>query len=621
MIAPGTQNPSNRYLRPELQGATETFLPFSRSELNKSLTERFQDQVNKYPNRLAIGHSSGDLTYDQLNRAANVVAQKILALAPNGTRPIALLFHSDTAMIIALLGVLKAGRYCVPLDPSHPVSRTKRIVEEVQPEILITNHDGVEKTHALALTGTKILNIEEHPFDSNETTLDLPILPKSLAFVLFTSGTTGHPKGVMITHQFLMHLVMYHTNTRYICSEDRFSSLTRCHHIGGIADVFRALLNGAGLFPYDLRNQAMRDLVTWLIDKRITTLHCVPTIFRMVIDVLPPNEPLPYLRLLHLGGEPVTKRDVELYKERFSDHCVLVNNFGSSETGPLGQYFVTKQTQMSDNIVPIHLEVEDKEIFLANKTTATNGNGVIGEIAVRSQYLSPGYWEKSDQDPARRFTEQADTTRTFFTGDLGQIESGGVILYKGRKDQQVKIRGFRVDLIEIEANIRNLMVCKDVAVLTRTSDQDGLQLVAYIVPGQDSMSDASLLRSQLSNLLPGYMVPEEVFFLESLPRTATGKVDRQVLSKEAQGRDRETIECIAPQNDLEEGLIKIWKDLLNVPTIGTRNRFMDLGGNSLIATRVANQIYDWLDIRLSIGDILAHQTVEELATHIVNTHS
>ncbi|MGD9851993.1 MAG: AMP-binding protein [Nitrospirales bacterium] len=609
---------------PELQGTSETFLPFSRAELDKSLTERFQDQVNKYPNRLAIGHSSGDLTYDQLNRAANVVARRVLALIPNGTRPIALLFHSDTAMIIALLGVLKAGRYCVPLDPSHPVGRNRLIVEEAQPEILITNHDGVEKINDLALTSTKILNIEElssDSSDSDETPLDLPILPKSLAFVLFTSGTTGHPKGVVITHQFLMHLVMYHTNTRHICSEDRFSSLTRCHHIGGIADVFRALLNGAGLFPYDLRNQTMGELVTWLIEKRITTLHCVPTIFRMIIDVLPPDEPLPYLRLLHLGGEPMTKRDVELYKERFSDHCVLVNNFGSSETGPLGQYFVTKQTQVPDNIVPIHLKVEDKEIFLANTMAAPDGNGVIGEIAVRSRYLSPGYWEKSDQDPARRFTEQGDTTRTFFTGDLGQRDSGGVILYKGRKDHQVNIRGFRVDLIEIEANIRNLIVCKDVAVLTRTSDEDGLRLVAYVVPGQDSMSDTSLLRSQLSTLLPGYMIPEEVFFLESLPRTATGKVDRQTLSTEAQGRDRETIECIAPQNDLEEGLIKIWKDLLTVPSVGIRNRFMDLGGNSLIATRMANRIYDWLGIRLSIGDILGHQTVEELASHIVKTHS
>lgn len=612
---------SNQYPMPALQEIGETFSPFLRTELDKSLTERFQDQVLQYPHRLAIGHSSGDLTYDQLHRASNVVARRVSALVPRGKRPVALLFHSDKDMIIAILGVLKAGGYCVPLDLSHPVGRNQLIIEEAKPELLITNYDGIGKTQHLALTGTKILNIGDPPPDSDDTSLDLPILPKSLAFVLFTSGTTGHPKGVVITHQFLMHLVMYHTNTRQICPEDRFSSLTRCHHIGGIADVFRALLNGAGLFPYDLRNQTMMELVTWLSEKRISTLHCVPTIFRMIMDILPSDESLPYLRLLHLGGEPVTKRDVELYKKRFSDHCILVNNFGSSETGPLGQYFVTKQTPISENIVPIHLEVEDKEIFLANKTEATHGEGMIGEIAVRSQYLSPGYWEKSDQDPTRRFTEEGDTTRTFFTGDLGLEGCDGVILYKGRKDHQVNIRGFRVDLIEIEANIRNLTACKDVAVLTRTSDQHDLQLVAYVVPAQGLISDESLLRSQLSDLLPGYMVPEEFFFLESLPRTATGKVDRQTLSTEARGRDRKPIECMAPQNDLEEELIKIWKDLLAVPAIGIRNRFTDLGGNSLIATRMANRIYDWLGIRLSIGDILGHQTVEELATHIVQTNS
>ncbi len=603
---------------PEHGLSTETFQPFARSELEKSLTERFQHQVNQFPNRLAIGHSTGDLTYDELNRKANVVARKVLERVLPGTRPVALLFHSDTDMIVALLGVLKAGHFSVPLDPSHPAGRNAMIVQEVQPDLLLTNHQGAEHSEALALHVTNILNIEEIPNGTNETNLDGPNLPRSLAFVLFTSGTTGAPKGVVITHQLLMHLVMYHTNTRQICSDDRFSSLTRCHHIGGIADVFRALLNGAGLFPYDLRIQTVGELIEWLIDRHITILHCVPTIFRMLMDQLPSGELLPSLRLIHLGGEPVTKRDVELYQERFSGHCLLVNNFGSSETGPLGQYFVTKNTKLSHTIVPIHLKVEDKEIFLVNRTPLPDGQGEVGEIAVRSQYLSPGYWEKSDNDPVERFVDKRNRFRTFLTGDLGQMGPDGLILYKGRKDHQVNLRGFRVDLIEVEARIRNITDCKDVAVVAGVSVEEEVQLVAYLVSKQDIEPEVTVLRKRLSDILPGYMIPEEFYFLDQFPRTATGKVDRQALSVEYQDRKNPPIECVAPQNELEEGLVQLWKDLLNVPSLGTRNKFIDLGGNSLIATRLSNRIEGWLGIRLTIGDILAHPTIEELSQYILD---
>lgn len=596
-------------------------LPFSRAELKKSLTERFQNQVKKYPNRPATGNPSGELTYDELNRYANAVAHAVLNLKPRGSTPVALLFHSDTAMIIALLGVLKAGRYCVPLDPSHPDVRNSLILEETQPDLLITNDEGAHKAKELAPNFTQLLNMDELPTGSDEPTPDLVIPPNSLAFVLFTSGTTGHPKGVVITHRLLMHLVMYHTNTRNICAEDRLSSLTRCHHIGGIADVFRALLNGAALYPYDLRTRTMGDLIKWLIEERITILHCVPTIFRTLIHLLPQEETLPNLRLIHLGGEPVTKRDIELYRARFSNGCILVNNFGSSETGPLGQYFVNKETQIPGNIVPIHLEVEDKEIFLVDKSTLPDDNRVIGEIAVRSQYISPGYWSKTDHSNVRRFIEEANTSRTFLTGDLGQMGPDGMLVYMGRKDNQVNIRGFRVDLTEIEANIRNLHVCKDVAVLTRQSEREELRIVAYVVPVQDLMPSARVLRSNLSSLMPSYMLPTEIFFLESLPRTTTGKVDRLALPSKSQERFLENIKHIEPRNELEQELAQLWKELLDLSIVGIQNKFLDLGGDSLFVIRLSNRINNLLEIRLSIAEIFAHPTVEELAELISKTDS
>lgn len=597
-----------------------SYEPFSHAELIYSLTERFQNQAKKYPNRLAIGSPSGELTYDELNRQANAVARAVLKLRPSGSKPVALLFHSDTSMIIALLGVLKAGGFCVPLDPSHPEVSNGRILDETQPDLLITNDEGTHTANKVVSTFTQLLNIDELLAESDEPLPDLDITPNSLAFVLFTSGTTGHPKGVMITHQQLLHLVMYHTNTRMVSAEDRLSSLTRCHHIGGIADVFRALLNGAALYPYDLRTQTIGDLINWLITERITILHCVPTIFRTLIHLLPGEETLPHLRLLHLGGEPVTKGDIELYKARFSNECILVNNFGSSETGPLGQYFVNKETEISENIVPILLAVEDKEIFLVNTSTIPNDNRVVGEIAVRSQFISPGYWSKSGHDNAKRFVEGNNTSRTFLTGDLGQLGPDGMLVYMGRKDHQVKIRGIRVDLTEIEANIRNLHACNDVAVLTQI-EEEGLKLVAYLVPAQDLLPDASTLRSELLKMMPSHMIPSEFFFLESLPRTPTGKVDRLAIPSESHGRFLNHTTHIAPRNELEHELVQLWKELLDLSTVGIHNRFFDLGGNSLFVIKLSNRISRLWEIRLSMADIFAHPTVGELASHISNSHS
>ncbi len=602
-------------------GAGETAIPFPRTDLQKSLTERFEEQVTRFPQRLAVKHGNQELTYQQLDQSANGVAKVIREYDPKSTTPIALLFHSDVAMIIAILGVLKAGRYCVPLDPSHPKFRNRMIIEETQPELLITTTEQISTAGELIPDFTHILSLDEISPTTSQSSLPIVNQPNSLAFVLFTSGTTGKPKGVVITHRFLMHLVMYHTNTRKICPKDRFSSLTRCHHIGGISDVFRALLNGASLFPFDLRTESMNDLIHWIINERITILHCVPTIYRALFDLLPNGEALPCLRLIHLGGEPVTKRDIERYQERFSKTCILVNNFGSSETGPLGQYFVYQDTQISGKIVPIELQVEDKDIFLIDSSPAPNGDGVIGEIAVRSQFLSPGYWSGPNKDINKLFVEQADARRTFRTGDLGRMRKDGRLIYVGRKDHQVNIRGFRVDLSEIEATIRTLSICKDVVVLPRQIEEDLTQLVAYWVPEEGVIADVSVLRDNLAQWLPGYMIPEKFFFLNSLPRTATGKVDRQNLTSQTFDHGSEPNEVLDPRNDLEEGLVKIWKEFLKVPRLGVRNKFMDVGGNSLIATRMANRIADWIGIRLSLTDLFTHTTVEDLADHITRTYS
>ncbi|MDA9983079.1 AMP-binding protein [Gammaproteobacteria bacterium] len=505
------------------------FNTFPQSNLDLSLAECFQVQAGKFPDRLAVGHASGNLTYRQLNCAANTVAGNVVAETRDRERPVATLFDSDPYMVTAILGVLKAGRCCIPLDPSNPETRNRLIFGEVRPDIIVTNERGMQSANTLAGNSARVLDVADlgGTPDGADSCTSLP--PGAVAFVLFTSGSTGQPKGVMVTQRQLMHMVRYHSNTRRISSDERLIALTRCHHIGGIADMFRALLNGAVLYPYDLRTQSFNVLINSLIDDRITMIHCVPTIFRALVKLLPKEEQLPNLRLIHLGGEPVTRSDVELFKAQFSSGCKLVNNFGSSETGPLGQFFVDNQTRLEGEIVPVHLGIEGKEIFLVNETPAWDGDGSIGEIVVRSRYMSAGYWSDTDAASATHLLDGCDALRTIQTGDLAQVKRNGVMVYLGRKDWQANISGNRVDLIEIEEIIRRSGRCEDVAVAVQQSAQGETRLVAYCVANPSVSPTAKVLRRQLADDVPNYMIPAEFIFLDELPRTSTGKIDRLAL--------------------------------------------------------------------------------------------
>lgn len=590
-----------------------SFMRFDRRDLEGTLTARFERQARRFPGRIAIRSARAQLTYGELLRAAACVALGVRAAGNGPLRPVALLLSSEVHSIVALLGVLKAGGFCVCLDPATAAARNRRLLEEVQPPLLITDEETACQAADIARSTTRIVSLEEWLAVAPAPAV-FPDLPAgSLAVVSFTSGSTGQPKGVLLTHRFLLHLVMCHTNSRCISSDDRLSALTRCHHIAGLSDAFRALLNGATLLPYDLSSQTSGGLVPWLIEERVTILHCVPSLFRVVVDLLPPGETLPSLRLIHLGGESVTRRDVELYRARFSDDCILVNNLGSSETGPLGESFLDKTTPVRGELVPVVMGVEDKDIFLVDETGSPVRDGAVGEIAVRSRYISPGYWS----DPVRAdpgcLPAAGSPERTFLTGDLGRCGDDGLLTYVGRKDNRVKIRGYRVDLTEVEASMRNAGVCADVAVLARPSAQAEMQLVAFVVPRSDGLSSARPLRAILREHLPSYMVPTEVVMLAALPLTSTGKVDRQALAAGKVEPGRHCGEGVSPRDEYEGELLQMWETLLGVSVKSVRESFLDVGGSSLLVLQLSWRMEQQWGVRVSMSAIFDHPTIEDLA--------
>lgn len=593
------------------------FLEFSREETDQSIPERFEKIARKYPDRLAVKTKNHSLTYDDLNSAANRMAHTILSQRGRKNEPVALLMEQDAPVIAAILGALKAGKIYVPLDPSLPHLRLKYILEDLQASYMVTNNKNLPLAKSLAGTVLDLVNIDELDSlpDGNPC---IGIQPESLSWVIYTSGSTGKPKGVIQNHLNVLHFMMNYTNALHISVDDRLTLLYSFSVNGGTHDIFAALLNGAALFPLDLKEDGFTHLGDWLIEERITIYHSVPTVFRQFVEGLSGQSEFPDIRIVRLGGEPVYKRELDFFKKLFSKDCILVNRLGSSETGSLRMYFVNKETQISGNLVPVGYAVMDNEILLvddAGKQIA----GDEGEIAVKTRYVSPGYWGRPDLTDAVFLPGPAGgKERIYRTGDLGQMLPDGCLLHLGRKDFFVKIRGYRIDIDEIEAALRECPGIKEAVVVARNNNSGDERLVAYLVPTVQPGPKVGELRRFLNEKLPDYMIPHDFVTLEAIPLTDTRKVDRKALPDPGTSRPELTTPYVAPKTPIEKELAKIWAEVLSTDEVGIHDDFFDLGGHSLSATRIISRVIATFELQLPVQALFDAPTVAAMSVVISN---
>ena len=326
----------------------------------------------------------------------------------------------------------------------------------------------------------------------------------------------------------------------------------------------------------------------------------------------------PDIRILRLGGEPVYKRELDFFKKFFSKDCILVNRLGSSETGSLRMYFVNKETQISGNLIPVGYAVMDNEILLvddAGKQIA----GDEGEIAVKTRYVSPGYWRRPDLTDGVFLPGPAGgKERIYRTGDLGRMLPDGCLLHLGRKDFFVKIRGYRIDIDEIEAALRECPGIKEAVVVARNNNSGDERLVAYLVPTVQPGPKVGELRRFLNEKLPDYMIPHNFVTLEAIPLTDTRKVDRKALPNPGTSRPELTTPYAAPKTAIEKELAKIWAEVLSTDEVGIHDDFLDLGGDSISATRIISRVIATFELQLPVQALFDSPTVAAMSVVISN---
>ena len=438
-----------------------SFVEFKPEEIEQSIPDRFEQQVARYPERIAVKTRNHTLTYDGLNKMANRVGRAILAQREESQKPIALLLANDAPMIAAILGVLKTGNIYAAVDSSLPELMTTQILKDLQPHVIVTDKRNLPRAKKITETTFHVLNFDELDSSVPAANLGLSISPDTLSRVRYTSGSTGQPKAVFTNHRYVLFHTMINTNSLHICSEDLINAQQDY-------DIFAALLNGASLYALDVKEEGLSRLSNWLILNKIT-VHCsIPALFRHFLSTLTGEENFPNLRLLTLEGEVLSKRDVELYKKHFCDSCILVNKLGSRETALFRQYFIDKETRIDGDIVPVGYAVEGKEVLLLDDNGQTLGFNQVGEIAVKSRYLAEGYWRRPDlTKEAFQPDLKGGDKRIYRTRDLGRMLPDGCLIYLGRKDSQVKIRGYRVEVGGIEGALLGLDTIKDAVVIAQ----------------------------------------------------------------------------------------------------------------------------------------------------------
>lgn len=593
------------------------FVEFNKADIETAISDRFERQARAYPSRIAVKTQSRRLTYDELNRAANRVAHTILALCGKANEPIVLLFKQGASMITAILGGLKAGKICAPLDYTLRRARASQILRHIGAGLILTDGESFFLAQEWGLEPSKVLNLDNLAGALSEDNPGLSISPDDLAYINYTSGSTGEPKGVVWNHRSELYSTMLRINTLHVSIDDRIS-LLRSSNVGATRDTFLALLSGATLLPLELKEAGLSTLGNWLIAEEISIFSCVATVFRHMVKSLTGRETFPKIRLVHIGGEPLAKSDVELYKKYFSDRCLFASRFGMSETPTISYYFIDKQTEIADDRVPVGYPLEGNEVQLLDDDGKAPAANSVGEIVVKSEYLAHGYWrqpeltrEKFRADPA------GGNARVYRTGDLGYLRPDGCLVHMGRKDFQTKIRGHRVEVSEVEMALLGIEGIKQVAVVARDDDGDGRRLVAYVIPQESRALAVSALRASLKETLPSYMQPSAFVILDALPLTASGKVDRRALPAPARSRPQVDVVYAAPINSVEKVLANLWAEVLGVAEIGIDDDFLQLGGDSLLGARIVVSVNERFSPQSPLKILFETPTVARLAAYLI----
>lgn len=588
---------------------------------DKCIHQLFEEQVAKTPDRVAVVFEEEQLTYQELNSRANQLAHYLQKL---GVRPevlVGICVERSLEMVVGLLGILKAGGAYVPLDPNYPPERLAYLLSDSQIPILLTENNLVAE---LPDNQARVICLDQDwqlILDENEENPTSEIKPNDLVYVIYTSGSTGKPKGVMIEHKSLANFTSTVIEKYGIISTDRILQFASISFDAAAEEIYPCLTCGATLV---LRNDEMLSSTEIFLkkcrDSRLTVID-LPTAYwhQLTVDLVTKELILPeFLRLVIIGGEGALSERIAMWQRYVGDSLVLLNTYGPTETTVVATKYQIPTTVSTETTLLqalIGKPIGNIETYILDKSEQLVPIGIPGELHIGGIGLARGYINRPELTMEKFILSQfskKEEARLYKTGDLVRYLPEGNIEFIGRIDNQVKIRGFRVELAEVESVLTQHPDIREAVVLTREDQTGSKQLVSYIV-SKSKKEDLNQIQDFLKEKLPNYMIPSVFVWLDSMPLTTNGKLDRHALPAPEIFQRKSTGDLILPRDGIEFQLAQIWSNLLNLKPIGVKDNFFELGGHSILAIQLIAKIECHFGKNLPLSVLIQKGTIEDIA--------
>lgn len=579
-----------------------------------SIPEIIERQAERRPEAIALVFERQEVSYRQLDSRANQLARRLRERGVRSESRVGICVQRSVEMVVSMLAVMKASGAYVPLDPGYPSQRLDYMLEDSGAQVVITQE---RRKAELEATGKLVVSVDgdrERINEHSEQRLDAEILPESLAYIIYTSGSTGKPKGVMTSHKAISNHLQWRHSAYPLDASDRFLHKASSSFDISVWEIFGTLIAGATLVMARPGGQQDSNYLAELMrDERITVAHFGPGMLEAMLKDAAIRE-CKSLNRVFCGGEAMPREMPARFYEELGGR--LINQYGPTEATVDATAHECEEGKMYER-VPIGRPIANTEVYILSGKLQPSPVGVAGEVFIAGDGLARGYLNRPDQT-AERFIPNPFSTeggeRLYRTGDLARYLIDGQIDYIARADNQVKIRGYRIELGEIESVLRQRQAITDVVVVVREDEPGDKRLVAYLASAGQPEATSNELRSYLQDKLPDYMRPAAFVWLQQMPLTSNGKIDRKALPAPAypitQSGSGE------PLTPVEEIIINIWASLLKQERIFVDDNFFDLGGHSLLATVLISKLRSVFDVELPLQMIFETPTVKGLAAGV-----
>jgi amino acid adenylation domain-containing protein len=597
----------------------------------KILQDKLNESLNQFKTNTAIEYGPRVLTYAQLEKQTNYIANWIREQKIGNETFIGILTDDRMEFITTLVGILKAGCVFIPLDPTLPQKRLELMIHSTNIPFIIGDRENLARLHSTGIMnnpGARLIPGEDLFVGGQESWYlqapEISYSPEDKIYVYFTSGTTGTPKAIVGRNKGLWHFIDWEIETFGIDETFRVSQFTNPGFDAILRDIFAPLCAGGVICVPDRKDILFNpeELMNWLEKSRVQLIHCVPGLFRLLNANILTGNNFKHLKFILFSGEKINPPDLVEWYNTFDERIQLVNLWGTSETTLAKTYYFIRKTDVNRERIPVGKPMNGARVIVLDENMNICDEQAPGELYIRTPFRTFGYYNDPALNKAKfiqnPFSDRPDDL-IHKTGDLGRLLPDGNIEYLGRIDRQVKIRGIRIELEEIESVLAKFPQVKEAVAIKSESSTSNELLYAFVTRKPVQVVDEELflsnLKEFLSENLPAFMIPAHVEIMEKIPRDSHGKVDFEVLPGIVEYKKN----YAPPQTPIEKKLVRLWSEILGIERISIKVHFFDLGGNSLNIMALINKIHKEFDVRIPLGEIFDNPTIETQAQIIMRS--